>query len=77
MLSTLKNLKNFRRDEYVQLSVCEAAFSSMITVKKCRTRLMPDLRLKFTKIVPNIAGLYSGKQAHLSHNDVMRNRHES
>jgi hypothetical protein len=74
-----------RRDEYVQLSdealkmlmpfsttyLCEAAFSSMVTIKnKYRTRLNmlePDLRLKLTKIVPDIARLCSDKQAHSSH----------
>jgi hypothetical protein len=50
--------------------LCECSFSSTIYIKnKYRNRLSiePDLRLKLTKIEPNIRKLCLAKQAHPSH----------
>jgi hypothetical protein len=50
--------------------LCECGFSSIIYIKnKHRNRLStePDLRLKLTKIEPDIRKLCLAKQAHPSH----------
>ena len=50
--------------------VCETGFSAMLSIKnKYRTKLElePDLRLKLTKLIPNILKLCSLKQAQPSH----------
>ena len=50
--------------------LCETGFSAMLSIKnKYRTKLElePDLRLKLTKLIPNILKLCSLKQAQPSH----------
>jgi hypothetical protein len=50
--------------------LCETGFSAMLAIKnKYRTRLElePDIRLKLTKIKPNISKMCSLKQAQPSH----------
>jgi len=50
--------------------LCESGFSHLVMIKtKFRNRLNaePELRLKLTKIVPNIDSICDSKQAHPSH----------
>jgi zinc finger BED domain-containing protein 5/7/8/9 len=55
---------------FVSSYLCEVGFSAMLSIKnKYRTRLNlePSLRLKLTKIEPNITYLIGNKQHHPSH----------